>query len=126
MATTLVNVIPEVFACYSKVCAPPPAGRGGSSKRVGSIRHQIRNNPVAGPDASPVERKAAYVKEFLANRRNTTVIRDGKMAITVGGGKKPTFYTRPNTSTKWMVDKATTKISHDRIAKILREATAGS
>lgn len=27
-----MRVSEEIFACWSKACAPPPAGRGGSSK----------------------------------------------------------------------------------------------
>jgi hypothetical protein len=34
-------VTSQVFACYEKACAPPPAGRGGSSKG-GPTKRQLR------------------------------------------------------------------------------------
>ena len=35
---TKIHVSEAAFACYSKVCAPPPAGRGGSSKGSGKLK----------------------------------------------------------------------------------------
>ena len=114
----MTAVSEAVFACYSKVCAPPPAGKGGSSK-AGSARHRNRNNPVAGPNASEAERHAAYVKEMLANRKNTTVNRDGTVAVTVGGGKLAKFRERQGKSDNWRADKRTTKWSQDQSRKAL-------
>lgn len=37
----MIRVTDEVFACYEKACAPPPAGHGGSSKG-GPTRRQLR------------------------------------------------------------------------------------
>lgn len=107
------------FACHSKVCAPPPAGRGGSTK--GSVRHQNRNKPVPQDveqhngqwypvvggkrqgfghhdkaTAVTSSRHANYIREMVANRKNTTVTRDGKIAVTNGGGRMPRFKTKTN------------------------------
>ncbi len=123
------------FACHSKVCAPPPAGRGGSSKGGGSVRHRNRNNrlpeeveqynggqwfPVVGgkrrgfgyaskTEAQTAARHANYVREMIANRKNTTVNRDGNIAVTSGGGAFPRFRVRNNKSSEWVADKMVTK-----------------
>lgn len=89
-----------VFACHSKACAPPPAGRGGSDK-------------------------AGYVKGMMSARKNTTVTRDGNIAVTNGGGKMPRFKTRADKKSAWQPDHATTKSSAARIREILREAVNG-
>jgi len=63
---------------------------------------------------------------MLANRKNTTVTRDGKVAVTNGGGKLPKFRTRSGKSDKWVADKATTKASHDGVQRILNAATTNA
>lgn len=66
------------FACHSKACAPPPAGRGGSSKashvtqgtawkagtasRAGQFLHQNSKIKFVPKDNSPAEFRKAYAE----------------------------------------------------------------
>ena len=99
----VIFVSEQVFACYSKSCAPPPTGKGGSS--AGGMTKA---------------RQQAYVKDMLAARKTTTVTRDGNIAVTNGGGKMPRFRMRPNKSSAWLANRRTTAISAARIKEILK------
>lgn len=93
-----------VAACHSAACAPPPAGRGGSV----SVGHQV-----------------AYVKDMLKRRTNTTVTRDGKIAVTNGGGKTPRFHERSGKNAPWRADRKMTKESGARVRDLLAQAVSG-
>jgi len=56
----------------------------------------------------------------MAARKNTTVTRDGDIAVTNGGGKMPRFRMRKNKSSAWLADRATTRHSAARIREILK------
>lgn len=51
----------EVFACYSRACAPPPVGKGGSGKggRKGALARAAASKMVAGTKIKIAADKAA-------------------------------------------------------------------
>lgn len=90
------------FACHSKACAPPPAGKGGSDK--GGMSATERD-----------KRSATRYKAEMHKNRQTTVTRGGDIAVSNRGGKLPLFKIRGSKSQAWVTDHLTTAASRKRI-----------
>ena len=72
-----------VFACYEKACAPPPAGRGGSSRKGGS-RYPASATKSAFRDADAITaRKSGGAVHTRHRGRNWDVtVMDAKYKVT--------------------------------------------
>ena len=110
------------FACHSKACAPPPAGRGGSDggsfagfRKVGGKLVNAKGEAWPGAKGYSKDGPEPYFTAKQGKRKNTTVTRDGTIAVTNGGGKLPRFRMRDNKSSKWVADKITTRNSAIRV-----------
>lgn len=111
-----------VFACYSKSCAPPPAGKGGSIKGGRAGGGVIRKS--GGGDSSHTKSVARAGAKALSARFGT------KRQGTKDTGNKSTTVAKAPAAAKIAKAKSTWVWTHPQkkykasVARLAREATA--
>lgn len=101
------------MACHSKECAPPPAGKGGSSAGSGEVRSSRDGLTRSERDA----RYRPYYEQMKKGNRQTVVTRDGQIAVSKYGGRKIVFKTRSGKTKPWKFDAETTKMDRLRVGE---------
>lgn len=88
----------EVFACYSKVCAPPPAGKGGSVKGVISPGARARiNERLAAKKAHKKVPTGPLVQKGTTDRNRPGGVGGGSAGSTAKAVKDAAFGKSPHT-----------------------------